>query len=567
MPQIPRQVLKIAEQLKNQTKPPKRRSVPSILQWWGKARRGEKILSDIEAAFRIAGVRTEPSIMTAAPSDVIRFSLIQPPPQVDQAPPVPDSGPATLSPSPQPEASPQCDHGGNRGLAAPEPDPETNNDSLEVETDEPTTQTAEGMTVVLSDSKDWTISALMDKYQKGKLALQPKFQREYVWQSKPELPSRLIESLLLQIPIPPLYFGKAQNGNLEVIDGQQRLTTFINFVRNDFALRKLKRRLELQGKFFRDLPEADQNTITDAAIHSVVIDAGSSTNLKYEVFERLNRGSMALNEQEVRNCVYRGPFNDLLLQLETDVWWRKMKGGERPEPRFIEREMILRFLAFADRLQDYTGNLKKFLNDYMEKYAPRDADVLKEKAAMFRETMRNIYAVFGDRSGRLYVVNEKTHNGSWDTKFSIAVLDIQASALMRQQSGKVQLKAEQIRETFLYLLLTDDQVREAIAKQTTGTKPTMLRWSKFKALVQPILDETILEPRFFDYELRQRLYDKSPKCALCGNEIHSFEDTTVDHKQAYSSGGKTVPENAQLAHRSCNAAKGKGTFNAGAAAG
>lgn len=407
---------------------------------------------------------------------------------------------------------------------------------------------------VLSQS-DWTISTLDEKYKKGKLNLQPTYQREYVWQTRPELPSRLIESLLLEIPIPPLYFGKMQDGDLEVIDGQQRLTTLIQFVRNQFPLKKLQRRSDLNGKHYKDLLDRDQTKISDATIRSVVIDARSNADLRYEVFERLNRGSMALNEQELRNCVYRGPFNDLIAELENDPSWRKVKGGVKPDLRFVEREMILRFFAFVNRQQFYAGNLKRFLNEYMKDFAPSNSVQLQAQASMFREAMKNIYAVFGPSAGRLYTVNEKTLAGSWDTKFSIAALDIQASALVRQSHAKVQARAEQIREQFLFLVLTDEDIKRAISKQTASTAATSLRWTKFRSTIQPMLDGTQIEPRFFELSFREQLFKASPTCALCKNQIHLFTDSTVDHILAYSRGGKTVPENGQLAHRGCNARK------------
>jgi hypothetical protein len=83
-------------------------------------------------------------------------------------------------------------------------------------------------------------------------------------------------------------------------------------------------------KFFRDLPRPLQNKIHNTAIRTITINAHRNSDLRYEVFERLNRGSMALNEQELRNCVYRGPFNDLLAELEKDIWWRRVKGGDDP---------------------------------------------------------------------------------------------------------------------------------------------------------------------------------------------------------------------------------------------
>jgi HNH endonuclease len=264
---------------------------------------------------------------------------------------------------------------------------------------------------------------------------------------------------------------------------------------------------------------------------------------------------MVLNEQELRNCVYRGPFNDLLAELEVDVSWRRVKGGAAPEPRFKEREIILRFFAFADRLQYYTGNLKRFLNEYMGAYAPQRSDALTAHAELFRQTMKNIYAVFGQNSARLYEVNPRTKTGGWDTKFSVTAFDIQASALMNQPPIKVQRAAEQIRELFLFTLLTDVDIQTSITKATGSAVQTKTRWTKFRALADPIISGTVIEPRFFDFEFRKQLYEKSSVCQLCKNEIHSLEDSTVDHIMPYSKGGKTISSNGQLAHRACNASK------------
>jgi 5-methylcytosine-specific restriction endonuclease McrA len=408
---------------------------------------------------------------------------------------------------------------------------------------------------VTSQGADWTISALRDKLDRGQLDLQPKFQREYVWDQRPELPSRLIESLLLEIPIPPIYFGKVIEGRLEMIDGQQRLTTLVNFVSNKFALRKLHSMPSLNHKFFKELTKQQQEKILDTPIRSIVIDPGMNTELRYEVFERLNRGSMSLNEQELRNCVFRGPFNDLLSELEHDPYWRKIKGGDTPEKRFKEREVILRFFAFANRLSNYTGSLKRFLNEYMGQYAPRGIQELKAHTVLFRQTMQNIYAVFGDKAGRFYEVSTRTNKGTWEGKFSVTAFDIQASALMNRPIVKVQQAAEQIRELFLFTMLTDAELQDAISKRTGSTSQTKIRWTKFQSLVDPIVENILIEPRFFDYSYRKELYETSNECKLCGNEIHTFDDSTVDHITPYSKGGKTIPGNAQLAHRGCNARK------------
>lgn len=411
---------------------------------------------------------------------------------------------------------------------------------------------------VSSQPHDWTISTLRDKHERGSIDLQPHYQREYVWDLKPELPSRLVESILLEIPIPPIYFGKLPGNKLEVIDGQQRLTTLIRFVRNEFALQKLQKLASLSGKFFRDLPNEDQEKVLDASIRSIVIDTGTNHNLRYEVFERLNRGAMALNEQELRNCVYRGSFCDLLGELERDTRWREVKGGKDPERRFVEREMILRFFAFANRIDQYGGNLKRFLNDYMANHAPKDPQQLSDQAEMFRQTMRNVKIAFGPHAGRLYygnVEDPEARAGRWDHKFSVSALDIQASAMIGHNPAKVQGAADQIRELYMFYLLTNRSVRDAIAIRASSTDSTRTRWFGFKAEVQDLLNKVQVEPRFFSYTYRKQLYDADPKCRLCGNQILTFEDSTVDHITPYSKGGKTDPENGQLAHMLCNARK------------
>jgi hypothetical protein len=232
--------------------------------------------------------------------------------------------------------------------------------------------------------------------------------------------------------------------------------------------------------------------------------------------------------------------------LENDPAWRKVKGRDKPEPRFKEREIVLRTFSLADRLQYYTGNLKRFLNEYMRQYAPNRTEALDAYAAAFRQSMVNIYTVFGNHSARLYEVNQQTNVGGWDAKFSVTALDIQAGALWNQPTIKVQRAAEQLRELFLYTLLTDAELQLSITKATGSAVQTKIRWNKFSSLADPIIAGTPIEPRFFDFDFRKRLYEASHTCRLCNNEIHSLEDSTVDHIIPWSRGGKTMPDNGQL---------------------
>lgn len=360
----------------------------------------------------------------------------------------------------------------------------------ELESDDEDEEVIPDAKPVLSQARDWTISALREKKDRNQIDLQPKYQREYVWRLKPELPSRLIESILLDIPIPPIYLGKLTGGKLDVIDGQQRLTTLINFVGNEFALQRLVGLKSLNGSFFRDLTEEQQSKILDAPIHSVVIDAGTNLNLRYEIFERLNRGSMGLNEQELRTCVYRGLFADLLAELEDTPIWRKVKGTAEPEPRFAEREMILRFFALAHRIDAYSGNLKKFLNDYMGDYAPKESEKIQTLRQMFLQTMESVYAVFGSESGRLFTRGsalKPAAEGRWEPKFSISALDIQAGALVGQAPAQVRANAARIKQAYMLYLIANPEILEAITKRPAAKEATRLRWLGFKLEVQKIL--------------------------------------------------------------------------------
>ncbi len=552
MPDVPPQIGEIAERLRRNERV-NRRPLQTFLGWFNAARRGTAVIAHIKETLRSAGIETDPDFATCNADDSIAFHLSE---ESKKASP-PAAGATTgkvLDIEPLAVETPDA---GSAQLASGFEEP--SDDFLEPEADDGPPLEDDDRPVV-SRPSDWTITALREKWEGGLLDLQPSFQREYVWQLKPELPSRLIESILLEIPIPPLYFGRLSGGKLEVIDGQQRLTTLIEFITNKFSLQRLTRMPSLNGQKFRDLSIEYQEKIKDTPIRTVEINAGNNMDLRFEIFERLNRGSMALNEQELRNCVFRGPFNVLLAELEQDRRWRSIKGGDTPEPRFKEREMILRFLALANRVQFYKGGLKRFLNDYMAKYAPREATAIEEQAQIFRQTMQNVYTVFGPNSGRLYGIPPGNRDGRWDKKFSIAALEIQASALLGQDPTKVQKVADQIQEHFLLLLLTDKAVQEAISQATGGSVPTKLRWSAFRSVIQALLDNVIVEPRFFSFEFRKKLFDANPICAICKNRIHLLEDSTVDHIHPYSKGGKTVQENGQLSHRSCNAIKNATIF-------
>jgi len=169
---------------------------------------------------------------------------------------------------------------------------------------------------IVAQPYDFSVQDLVDKIEEGDIDLQPDYQRNYVWGANDETEnkrSRLIESLLLNIPIPVIYFAEqAETLKYEVIDGQQRLRTFQEFLNDKFPLASLEIRNDVNGKLYSQLDKQDKDEIRKRSIRAIVILNESDEEIKYEVFERLNLGSIQLTPQEIRNNTLRGSFNDLL---------------------------------------------------------------------------------------------------------------------------------------------------------------------------------------------------------------------------------------------------------------
>src|SRR5206468_8130876 len=226
----------------------------------------------------------------------------------------------------------------------------------EIEFEQPLEEDVEQITVAPSKRKLYTeqgdpeIESLLGKYKRGKLLIQPDFQRQFVWDGTKA--SRLIESVLLEIPLPVIYISEEKDGQQHVIDGQQRLTSFFSFIdgffpdKKEFRLSGLKVFTELNGKRFAELDDVQQDKIRYYKVRTITFRQESETDLKFEVFERLNTGSVSLNDQELRNCIYRGPFNDLLRKLSKHEDFVYLLGLKQPDKRMKDVELVLRFAAF-----------------------------------------------------------------------------------------------------------------------------------------------------------------------------------------------------------------------------
>jgi len=419
-----------------------------------------------------------------------------------------------------------------------------------------------GKRKIYTEQVDPEINSLYRRFKKGRLNVQPSFQRQFVW-DKVKC-SRLIESALLDIPIPIIYLSEEQDGKENVIDGQQRLTAFFSFIdgkfpdNNDFKLTGLNVFVELNGKKFNQLSEELQEKIINYKIRTIKFKKESDGDLQFEIFARLNSGSVQLNDQELRNCVFRGRFNEVVKELAQDRDFKYLLGISTPDTRMKDTEFVLRFAAFYfNTYLNYTAPIKKFLNDSMEKY--RNISPIEEEnlRTAFKNTIQIIKSLLDKKAfKRYYRGDEKNINGKWETQqFNVSLFDILMYSFAKEDKNKVYQNLDRIKEALIDLMTNDQDFIDSILLSTSSKRAVTIRFDKWRIALQSIIGIGIKEPRCFSFQLKQELFASNTTCAICGNKILQIDDAAVDHIEQYWTGGKTIPINARLTHRYCNNAR------------
>lgn len=406
------------------------------------------------------------------------------------------------------------------------------------------------------------------------LDARPKFQRDYVWDRKTA--SRLVESVLLNVPLPIVYTAAEEEEDKEVvIDGKQRLLSLFGFIRDEFPSDKKSFKLTglktktasgkaLNGKRFKDLEPKHQNKIKNSTIPIIKIEPDSDANVRFEIFERLNSGAVKLNAQELRNCIYRGRFNEFLLELAESKKFRTNVGEKRALSRMKDAELVLRFLMFGNmNYTDYQGQLKPLLNDFMERHQKLDDKRKEEFSGKFKQATDLSFSVFGKNAFRRFQKgDEENHNGQWDNRFNRALFDVVMWGFTQYEKRKIIDNSNAIREALIRLSIEDERFKNSVTFNTGGKEPVKYRFSAWERQLKEILGSKNAqkEKRVFSPDLKRKLFDASPTCSLCKNEIQDIDDAEVDHITPYSNGGVTDPSNAQLTHRYCNRAKSNKEF-------
>lgn len=245
--------------------------------------------------------------------------------------------------------------------------------------------------------------------RKNQIILDSDFQREDVWNRKKK--SELIESILMGLPIPIVYLYEDENANLIVVDGRQRLTALFEYLSSNFKLIDLSILKDISGKSFEELPLSYQSKIEDYQLITQVIKPPTPDSVKFQIFDRVNRGGMILNNQEMRNALYQGNSTKLLNKLSQLEVFKKAIGGAKSK-RMKDKYIILRFIAFYlwknhelqdkhGKLIEYKSDIDEFLGKTMEYLNSVDQSMLIKIEELFTKAMEMSYQVLGSEGFRL----------------------------------------------------------------------------------------------------------------------------------------------------------------------
>lgn len=250
-----------------------------------------------------------------------------------------------------------------------------------------------------------SVFELLRKEKRGQVVLSPDFQRKDVWDRKHK--SELIESVLMGIPVPLIYLFEDENGVRQIIDGKQRISALKLFIENDYSLTTLSMLPELTGKKFDEVDPFLQAKLEDYQLNTYVIQPPTPEYVKFNIFERVNRGGVNLNKQEMRHALYQGKVTDLLQSLAESIEFKQATGDGVKSNRMRDRYLILRFIGLyllkTGQLKniEYRSDMDAFLASVMRFINNKATDeVIEHTRLVCLHSMSNVYQLLGSEALR-----------------------------------------------------------------------------------------------------------------------------------------------------------------------
>lgn len=323
---------------------------------------------------------------------------------------------------------------------------------------------------ILTQAYDKSVSDIVRMINDGDIRLDPEYQRNYVWDNKKA--SLLIESIILSVPIPVIYVSQEKDDTWTVIDGLQRLYTLKRFFNGEFKLSGLEILKELNKSDVNSLNHKALRILKNGLLRVIMITNDSNEEIKYDIFMRLNTGSVHLTEQELRNCLYRGSLNDLLKELTENQNWQVLLGLKAPHKRMADRELELRFFALYNswdntkgEVNNYRGKMKTFLNDFMKQSKNIDTCTKEEWKNLFISTIGKVYIIFGETAFKRINIDSSRENS-----INRAIMDVLLLSVIPYSQSQLIQRAETIKDNFETLVKEDANFRNSLQIATSDTK-------------------------------------------------------------------------------------------------
>lgn len=323
-----------------------------------------------------------------------------------------------------------------------------------------------------------TVQDVTRRIGQKRYVMDPEFQRDFIWDEKKQ--SKLIESVVMRIPLPVFYLAEDEEGRMIVVDGLQRLTTFQRFTENQLTL-SLPDRRELHGKKFVDLVPKLQNRIEDCNLIFYIIDSKVPDQARLDIFERVN-GGVPLTRQQMRNCLFMGPATRFLKKEAQTETFQKATGRSLSWKRMHDREFVNRFCAFKILgIQQYRGDMDKFLADCLREMNAQEEAELQKLSKQFRNSLSNNYLIFRDdafRKPRLPQERRKRLNAS--------LWDVMSTGLSSYPRGHVESKATDL-NLALERLIQNEEFNVAVTYGPNDARKVRLRFEMAHTMIEEIL--------------------------------------------------------------------------------
>lgn len=363
---------------------------------------------------------------------------------------------------------------------------------------------AKGIDSLVVYSRDWTVETILSQIEKDNIDLNPAFQRRNAWNDAKR--SKLVESLIIGIPVPEIVLAedKDKKRSFIVIDGKQRLLAIAGFhkparysVWDQPKLRGLTTRCDLNGANFEEMEAAgdangDVRKLMNSDIRCTIISNYQSSQILYDIFYRLNTGSVPLSSQELRQVLNRGDFaNYLISTTNKSIPLHEVMNLRGPDTRLRDAEILLRYIAFSLFGSDYTGNLTPFLDTKMAE--------INEKWNEMRETVEGLTEGFnvgtqellkalGDRR-----VGRKVTEKGWETRFNRALYEVEVYYASRLSVGQLTGKATTFVSAVESLCLERPEFVDSIETSTKNIDKYYTRFSLFRDMINRVFDANITE--------------------------------------------------------------------------